>query len=466
MNQANPALSCIQASRLVLTKALGPKPSNRLSSLMLTFCGIFFSVNASVVLAQGLPAANRCSSVQPGGDIAFRQVKLREIADISNPEIRRINALMSARCYEEATAAYSKFAAANPNDYKIRFVEGRMLWIFKGTGPARQAMTVLIKEHPDFASAKVLMASLHLDANEFDQARNMLDQAAKNSPNDLWLFLDQLKLERLAPTADTAKKFLEILRNSQFPPSAREMAGLNLTDLPGLTSAMVEEAYKTALTFESTTPYAMKATNLAVYLVAIKQLNPAQTVNQIKTLIADPRSVSRAETLDHLLRIAYLQQAAAIDPNSSEKNAKWVSLARDGANVEELQTYMLSTPVLTPQMPLLKRFLQLKIDQKAMDQYGYTELCRAVSSMDVNSTLAALNEGADPNVLCKSLQPLGIALSYLDTSFIPQRKQVIRTLLEHGADVTSYLTICDQSVAAYCKTEILPLLREFAAKKR
>lgn len=274
MNQVNSNQSHELGSLSMSGNASCPKSRVSVMLAILLCCS---ALNINTLFAQALPPTNRCDSVKAGEDINFRQIKLREIADISNPEIRRINALMSARCYDEATSAYSKFVAANPNDYKIRFVEGRMLWIFNGTGPAREAMAALIKQHPDFASAKVLMASLHIDANEFDDARKMLDQAAKSSPNDLWLFIDRLKLELLSITADTPKKYLEVLTNPQFPPSAREEVGLDYPYLPGVSPAMAEDAYKTLLSFESATPHHMKAAIVAFFLVTKKDPNKRLT---------------------------------------------------------------------------------------------------------------------------------------------------------------------------------------------
>lgn len=168
--------------------------------------------------------------------------------------------------------------------------------------------------------------------------------------------------------------------------------------------------------------------------------------------------------LDHLLRIAYLQHANVLDSKPSSKNAKWVELARNGVDIEALHTYVLTYPDMGPGIPLLTNFLGLQIDQNALDLYGATELCRAVQAFDVGRVKTALKASADPNGKCGGADVLWIAAMSPETRFISERQQMVLLLLEHGA-TRNYVAQCEERNLGDCKTGILPILKQFAAKK-
>ncbi len=79
-----------------------------------------------------------CAAVAPGGPIQHRGKTLLETADIKTPEIRRINVLISTRCYQEAALAIARYEAAAPQDYQIDFVATRLAWLTQGSEAARQ----------------------------------------------------------------------------------------------------------------------------------------------------------------------------------------------------------------------------------------------------------------------------------------------------------------------------------------
>ena len=60
------------------------------------------------------PSPTECASVQAGGPIQFKSRNLVETPDITEPELRRANALLSARCFEQAIDIWEDFGPAIP----------------------------------------------------------------------------------------------------------------------------------------------------------------------------------------------------------------------------------------------------------------------------------------------------------------------------------------------------------------
>ena len=294
--------------------------------------------------AEPAPPGNRCDKVVAGGPIDYRGKKLLETADIATPEIRRINVLISTRCYREAREAIDRYRLMAPRDHQIEFVETRLNWIQTGTDEAEQAITALLAEHPDFASLKVLQASLLMERKRYAEASAVLDEVARRMPNDLWLQLDRLLIElRQGPGPDIAKRLQPILDNPQFPPSAREAMGLELVHLPGIDKAVRASAYRTLLTFESATPFARKMLIFAHELV-LEYNDPDTAIELLNRAIADPRGAGVAEQLKIYLSTAYLQKAIAIDARSTPRNAGLIAKGAEQFGTCWLQRNMAYVP--------------------------------------------------------------------------------------------------------------------------
>lgn len=309
---------------------------------------------------------DRCASVQPGGDIHFRQQTLRDTPDIDSPEIRRINALVSLGCFDDAKTALRGFVAAHPADYKIRFVQARLSWIEDGDRAGREAMRSLVADHPDFASAKALLASLYLDAGETDQAIKLLDEVAATSPHDLRLFLGRLKLAAQDKrNADTVRNFTEVLNNAEFPPWAREASAIQITQLPGAFPSDKEAAYRTQMTFDSATPWHVKAYNLAFYLYDEDQTRrPGELIDLIKKLKDDPASKPKEVAINFMLSVAYLRQAEAIDPKPMPKNADLIRLATQATDPSLLRVPLQQVPYFADLVKLLPVPAEQSVDSK------------------------------------------------------------------------------------------------------
>ncbi len=416
------------------------------------------------VIAQTPTASNaRCSTIQAGGNIKFRDMTLRETADIPAAEIRRINTVISNRCYEEANDAVEQYVATHPDDYQISFVQSRLLWLLTSASAAEVRLLEVLHDHPSFASAKVLLASIYMSQQQNDQAKALLDSAAVDAPNDLWLFLDRLKLEAgQIPSADTTQKYFEILQNPQFPPSARETSALALINSPSASNSMTDAAYRIQLSFESATPYAMKAFNYAHYLVeqVHRETDGIQLINDLQR---DPRNVQKKKQLNLLLAYAYLSQAAEIDSNPSVKNARLIELAKQSVDGDVVDLYAFVGEVSGGRR--LRSLLSAQIDQHATDQYGRTPLCNAVSVLEPDLVLDALSKGADPNAECDNTSILGRVVLMPVTYGVRERQTILRALLQHGAKL-EYVKDCQDSLGGDCKEVLLPILREFEVKTR
>ncbi len=184
---------------------------------------------------------------------------------------------------------------------------------------------------------KILQASLYLDQERYDDARALLDQVAKTIPNDLWLMIGQMRIElHDGPKPDMAARMVDMVNNSQFPPSAREVAGMALAELPGADHKAIVAAYRTLLSFESATPFNMKAMNLARELV-LRGDKPDESIQFLEPTMADPRAARRMDELKQLLAIAYLQKAATIDATPTARNAALI--ARSGELFDHFMMY-------------------------------------------------------------------------------------------------------------------------------
>jgi len=299
---------------------------------------------AATCAAAETASGNRCDDVVAGGPIDYRGTRLLETADIATPEIRRINVLISTRCYREARDAIARYRQAAPADYQIEFVDTRMLWILVGTEEAEQAVALQLTRHPDFDSMKVLQASILMERRRYAAASKVLDDVARRMPNDLWLLVDRMKIELLdGPRADIAERLKPMLDSPQFPPSVREVMGMELMRLPDLPNKARASAYRTLLTFESATPFAQKMRIIA-HASVMKNSDPDVAIELLVPAIADRRAISAAAELKMYLGIAYVQKAAAIDSKSTPRNAALIAKGADQFGLCVLRKSLVGAP--------------------------------------------------------------------------------------------------------------------------
>lgn len=301
-------------------------------------------VLAGAAAAAPAPVGKRCDKVVAGGPIDYRGTRLLETADIATPEIRRINVLISTRCYGEAREAIERYRMMAPRDYQIKFVEARLTAILADSNEAQEALAALLIKYPDFASLKVLRAFELIEAKQYDEASGLLDEAARRIPNDLWLVLDRLLIElRTGPRADVAQRLKAVVDNPQFPPSAREGMGIELVRLPGVDKAVRASAYRTLLTFESATPFARKM-QIFGYELVLENSDPDVAIELLVPAIADPRAAGVAEQLKMYLATAYLQKAAAVDAKPTPRNAALIAKGAEQFGTCNLQRNLAYIP--------------------------------------------------------------------------------------------------------------------------
>ena len=69
------------------------------------------------------PSADRCADVTASGRIPLKDRVLVETPDIDAPELRLVNALVSARCFDNVQPLLEKYTADHPDDYREYFVD-------------------------------------------------------------------------------------------------------------------------------------------------------------------------------------------------------------------------------------------------------------------------------------------------------------------------------------------------------
>jgi tetratricopeptide (TPR) repeat protein len=199
---------------------------------------------ASAAAETGAPSPAECAQARSGGPILFEGRTLLETPDITESELRRANALLSAHCFEKAIDILEDFSRRNPDDYHVLFLRARLKWIFNNRPFAQTLIEAALRNHPEFSSAKILLASMYIDDHDFPAAARLLDDVERSHPDDLWAYIDRLRIEAaVAPEQSTADTVVAIMHDSQFPPNARAQA-LHIVqfELSGLTPSQRDRA--------------------------------------------------------------------------------------------------------------------------------------------------------------------------------------------------------------------------------
>ena len=166
-----------------------------------------------------------CKAVKVSASVNFRGRKLVEIPDITEPDLRLANQLMSAGCFARAVTRLETVLRADPGNRNANYIVARMTWMRLGTDAADLELRRTLSRYKDFISAKVLLAGLRFDQERIEEAGRLLNEVEQKSPTDLWIYMNRLRMETLrSPSRDLRVRLLEIIRNPEFPPNARESA--------------------------------------------------------------------------------------------------------------------------------------------------------------------------------------------------------------------------------------------------
>ena len=413
------------------------------------------------LLLQPVAAATleeRCAGVQPIADIKFDGRTLQSTPDIQEPALRRADALLSARCYDLYQQVVDDYVAQHPDDDRVWFLYARMSWIFNQKDKAQVLMTRALAKRSDFTSIKVLQASLAIDENRLQDAQALLAQIEKEQPQDLGLFIEQLRIDALLLSdAATTRTLLAVLESPAFPGSARERAFASLRQVRNQSLDVLERAYRALLTFESAVCYECKARELAYFLINTRG-KPEQAHAVLDPLLASEDYQYMWEGLRRLKVDAYLMQAAQPELDQVQRKGLVEQAGRvvgnDWAQVEE-------RVARRPEMlGMLQEYIPRGSVAETVDEYGHTVLCNAVVASDVYAVRAALRRGANPNGQCESwtLVQYMFVVGWRGVEHeATARTDILRALLSAGAKPPQHLGDCREE----CQKYLVPVLREF-----
>jgi len=406
----------------------------------------------------------RCRKVEAGKPINFDGQTLIETPDLP-PELRLANALIGANCLTRGKQVQNQFLAAHPDDYRVSFVDARMAWATDNSPQSEAIGDQVLAQHPDFSSMLILMGSVATDQLHWERAQKMLDAAYKLQPQDLWGYIDQLRIEKdLAPSSLTYKRMRAVIKNPEFPRDIRNILSRDAR-LQLLTSeSEVNKRFEDGIA-QLDRLIALMDCDVAKQAATVIEFHkdPAKGVQLIQESVKPTGRCAATPETRVLLSEAYLLQAAAIAPQPTDANRALVQQAKDILNGDltgVARRAAMHTPVLDPLIPFFKGNVD-SVGQDAMR--GSTTLCIAFNTGNLALIKEELENGAHADEGCfhYSLVHLVIMTSLdMGPAKIPTAQSVLRTLLERGVKPGSNdLDICARKSA--CAENMLPILREF-----
>lgn len=405
----------------------------------------------------------RCLTVKPGVKFEFQGHPLLETPDIVEPELRLANALLSERCFDQMTRILEDFAAEHPDNYHASFVRARFLWIMVGTFQARVLTESVLRAHSDFTSMKILLASIYLEDKKFEDAAKLLDEVEKIHPEDLWLYMDRLRIEAgVVPTPDTVKTLSAIIADARFPPSARGQA-LNTAKYEialNVPAAQSDEMFEQAMSSGSVNNDCALA-DQARDVIELRG-DSAAGVKLIEKHLRTSDECAGTPLVRILLAEAYLLEAAKISPVPGPANATLARQAKEamGGDLTPIVDRAPMRLFLVPILPFLNGFM----DVRTVDGNGDTLICQAVAFNNTAMVKALLARGADPNGRCEHDSLVMSLLLRPTRDKIPEHQLILRSLLERGARV-EWLDACASPDNGNCSTVYLPILKEFEERR-
>ena len=399
-----------------------------------------------------------CTAVKVSAPVSFRGRTLVEIPDITEPELRLANQLMSAGCFVRAVDGLEAFTRTHPGSRNAQYVVARMSWMKLGTPIAEQVLTQTLAQHNDFASAKVLLAGIRYEQKKVPEAVRLLDEAEPRSPTDLWIYMNRLRIESLrTPTRDLRGRLLEIARSPAFPPNAREEAADIAKRLPNQSAQEYEEVLRARLDIESNLGMPCKAAELAFWL-SESQGRYADVIKLLESPRAKAGNCNGLERNRILLAQAYLMEAAKISAGPSPANQSLLKRTDEILNGD--YTGLAKHVMSRPQAAKLAPFLAEYVHPDEEDEGGTTALCNAISQLNVEAVRAQLDAGADPKGRCRHESLVGSLVYMATTDDDQRRRDVLRALLEHGAPVTN-IDACRSPTMGDCREVLLPLMEKY-----
>jgi hypothetical protein len=416
---------------------------------------LFFAVFAQSC-GRVASALETACAVEDDSPIDLDGRMLQEIPDVTAPEMRRANLLLSMGCLEEARDLVASYVESRPRDPQGLYVVGRLLWIAATLETAERFIGSFVEEFPNFTSARVQLAGFRIDQNRLDEAQAILADAELESPNDLWIYMGRLRIEaQTLPTSAVRRRLLDIAEDSRFPPNARTIAARQLRRTQHVSPEEYGASFKAELTFQSAQPMACKASDYGAWLIDVH--GRADLAREA----LEPYEGTRCDRFvdPHvLLAYAYFLGAADIAAGPTPANADLVQ--RADSVIAGDYAALASWVERKPNAARVEPFLLQKLDVDATDKYGRTRISNAVLLLNAPVVSAELERGADPNGRCVN-NPLATYLSLMGTrKQIKERQDILRLLLQHGARPES-IEWCKDPSNGDCGVVLLPIFREY-----
>ena len=421
------------------------------------------AVSIDMLRNAAAPDAATCAGVKVSAPVTFRGRVLKEIPDITEPQLRLANQLMSNGCFVRAIDNLEKVVRAQPGNRNARYVVARLTWFLLNTPMAEQELNRTLQQYPDFASAKVLLVGVRFEQRRLQEVESLLAEVEPRSPTDLWIYIDRLRLQAVdAPTRDLRTQLLEIVRNPGFPPNAREQAAVIAKRLPNQTEAEYQEVLRARLEISSGVQMACKVSQLAFELG-----DGQQQFDEVVKLLESPKATEGnclgLQDNRTMLAQAYLMQAAKLNARPTAANRSLIEKANLLLNGDFTSVAMHAQG--RPQYPALKPFLDVYVNPLEESKDGVTRLCHAISLLDAEAVREALEAGADPKGRCRDESLVGSLVFMATTEKVEERRAVMQVLLEHAAPVTN-LDACRSHDMGDCSEVLLPLMEKYARKSK
>ncbi len=408
-------------------------------------------------IASAADVEGPCASVEVSKPFVFHGRRLEEIPDIREPELRLANQFFSSGCWGHGYQKLDEYEKAHPQDNHHHYVRARFRLMYGRFLEAESELRTALDRDPDFHSAKVLLAFIRQQQDRYAEARQLIGEVEKRSPSDLWVFMNNLRFEaREKPTPRLRKQLMEILRNPQFPPNAREEAAALGMSLPRQSNEEVEEFMWARLDVTSSIDEEFKIFELAKRLSEV-----GNRFEQARGLLES----ERARNLDFqqfplakiLLAQAYLIEAAKISPRPTADNEAYIDKATVAlqANYRALRQYVEHRP----QAKVLEPFLTYKPKPETADAEGRTPLCNAVRELDIERVVALLDRGANPNGRCEGYSIIGHVMLNNPRTKNRERQAITHILLSRDAEPRLHeLHNCELPKYGDCGLILLPII--------
>ena len=310
---------------------------------------------------------------------------------------------------------------------------------------------------------KILLASIYLEDKKFEDAAKLLDEVEKVHPEDLWLYMDRLRIEAaVVPTPDTVKTLSAIIADTHFPPSARGQAlntakyeiALNVSD------AQSEEMFEQAMSSGSVNNDCALA-DQARDVIEFRG-DSAAGIRLIEKHLRTSGECEGTLLVRTLLAEAYLLEAAKISPAPGPANATLTRQAKEamGGDLTPIVDRVPMRLFLAPILPFLNEFM----DVRSVDGNGDSLICQAIAFNNTAMVKALLARGADPNGRCEHDSLVMSLLLRPTRDKIPEHQLILRSRLERGARV-EWLKECASPDNGNCSTAYLPILKEFEERR-